>query len=510
MKKIFLLLANLIMCSFSAQSINNLAWFKNYGGTGEDYGYSIKKTPDNGYIILGASNSNNNDITNNHGQDDIVLIKLDQNKNIVWQKSYGGSKREWLQTSKTLQITEDGGFIFASTTNSNDGDVVRQSSAEASIWIVKVDSQGNIQWQNSLPVTSGASAVKVIPNEGYIIAGSGFSPNNFRLAKLDLTGNILWQKSYSVPYYTEVSDVQLYNSGFILIGTKDTAQSSSGTPDCELRVINVDMNGGVIWEKNYVYQNYTKNSPKTVMVNPDGTLLITAVIGMTYSSVYKGLLLKLDALGNTVWQKEFPGSEDSHFTITSSIISQNNEYILSGTKADHYPNDISDFWFGKFDINGNVISQQVIRGNSNYDYANEIIEEGNNQFTVLGSSASGSLRNIISFFPPQIQVLMTLSNKGNTDMVLFKLSDVLTLDTKEISKSGGFKIYPNPVKNIINIKSDKRISTVNIYAADGKLVSQHHEDNIKLIDASSLMIGNYFIEIIDSNNIKTFKKIIKK
>jgi hypothetical protein len=121
--------------SFSADSIDilliktdangNIIWAKTYGGTYEDYAYSVQQTSDGGYIVAGYTNSFG------AGNDDIFLIKTDANGNIIWAKTYGGTY--WDRTF-SVQQTSDGGYIAAGRTSSFIGDIL----------LIKTDANGNI------------------------------------------------------------------------------------------------------------------------------------------------------------------------------------------------------------------------------------------------------------------------------------------------------------------------------------------------------------------------------
>jgi len=69
----------------------NLIWQKPYGGSNPDHGHSVLQTPDKGFVVAGYAESNDGDVTNNHGDSDYWIIKLDTLGNLKWQKSFGGS-----------------------------------------------------------------------------------------------------------------------------------------------------------------------------------------------------------------------------------------------------------------------------------------------------------------------------------------------------------------------------------------------------------------------------------
>jgi len=85
-----------------------LAWVKNFGGTGDDSAQAIIKTEDGGYAILGYANSIDGDIADKSlAVNDYWLLKLDIDGNLEWNKTYGGSKDD---RGQSLVQTFDGGY----------------------------------------------------------------------------------------------------------------------------------------------------------------------------------------------------------------------------------------------------------------------------------------------------------------------------------------------------------------------------------------------------------------
>jgi hypothetical protein len=117
-------------------SIGSIEWQKSLGGTGEDQAYSIQQTNDGGYIIAGYTYSNDGDISNNIGFVDTWLVKLNSLGSIEWQKSYGGTGGD---AAFSIKQTTDGGYIVAGCSESNDGDVSGHHG-EGDFWVVKLSS----------------------------------------------------------------------------------------------------------------------------------------------------------------------------------------------------------------------------------------------------------------------------------------------------------------------------------------------------------------------------------
>ncbi|WP_420321042.1 hypothetical protein [Flagellimonas sp.] len=123
----------------------DLLWQKSYGGTGIDKAYAIAKTADNGYVITGNTFSTDTDISKNNGESDVWLIKIDDNGNLVWEKSFGGTA---FDAAQGLNLTTDGGFVIAGNSKSADGDAI-ENMGENDLWLIKTDSEGNIEYQKT-------------------------------------------------------------------------------------------------------------------------------------------------------------------------------------------------------------------------------------------------------------------------------------------------------------------------------------------------------------------------
>ena len=111
-----------------------LQWQKCLGSTTGEGAYSIEATSDGGYIIAASSYGNNGDVNGNHGNSDIWVVKVDNIGTLQWQKSLGGTGDDF--GFSALQ-TADGGYIVAGVSESNDGDVTGNHGSQDA-WVVKL------------------------------------------------------------------------------------------------------------------------------------------------------------------------------------------------------------------------------------------------------------------------------------------------------------------------------------------------------------------------------------
>jgi hypothetical protein len=136
MKFLSLLLFTLLLPFYSAMSQPALKWQRCSGGTESDQSVSIAATNDNGVVVIGGAYSSDGDILSSHGGDDVFLLRLDSINNIVWKKTYGGSLDD---VGFNVIKLSDLNFLLVAGTESNDGDV-SNNHGMSDIWMVKIDS----------------------------------------------------------------------------------------------------------------------------------------------------------------------------------------------------------------------------------------------------------------------------------------------------------------------------------------------------------------------------------
>ncbi len=177
-------------------------WQKEYGGISTDNGVKIIQTRDSGYVFLGQTYSYA------IGNFDYYLVKLNQQGDTLWTKTYGGVE---FATPKDIVITSDNGFLIC-------GDNINFSNNQHA-WVFKTDSLGNILWQNNFGDRGLANKIVETPDKGCISVGVSkvnFS-NDFYgvITKHSNTGDSLWSISYS-DFLVEL--LELNNGNYLAMG----------------------------------------------------------------------------------------------------------------------------------------------------------------------------------------------------------------------------------------------------------------------------------------------------
>jgi hypothetical protein len=169
---------------------------------------SVIQTSDEGYLISGTIRRNS-DINF-----DINLIKTDRFGNLEWSKSYGyNSSVGW---GDSIIQTDDGGYIFTGYIYKH------QPNSLQDIWVVKLNSSGNIEWEKTFGGNDEETSFCIIStnDNGYAIVGrtgSYTSTTAVWLIKIDNYGNEQWNRTYDSKYYDMgISIKQTYDNGFIM------------------------------------------------------------------------------------------------------------------------------------------------------------------------------------------------------------------------------------------------------------------------------------------------------
>lgn len=279
-------------------SAGNMQWYKTYGTTGDDYAYSLAKTADGGYALFGYTVPGGLFT----GVSDYWLIKTDAAGNVQWNKTYGAPTTSEYLTHGIR--TADGGYAMVGY----NGTVVSGPQI-SSIWLVKVDSAGNMEWNKTYGGKENNVGFNVIQagDGGYVIAGitnsSGASGYDAWLIKTDSSGKLEWNKTYGGTLYeTWYSVVQTVDGGYAAVG----ATNSSGAGGMDLWLGKIDSAGNMQWNKTFGGTGTEYGS--SIALTSDGGYVIggyTDSFGAGNTDVW---MIKTDSYGNAQWTRTFGGS----------------------------------------------------------------------------------------------------------------------------------------------------------------------------------------------------------
>lgn len=493
--------------NFMYSQVPNIEWQKCLGGSNGDYGAKVKKTSDGGYILTGSTNSNDGDVSGNNGMWDFWMVKLDDVGLLLWQNTLGGPLDDF---ANDIFQTSDGGYIAVGQSDGNGGDVTG-NHGDTDVWVVKMNASGNLEWQRSLGGSEWDKGNSIVQDSdgNYVIAGlTGSNDGNvsgnhglvdYWVVKIDTNGDILWQKTFGGTLAEEAFSLVQTNSGGFIVG--GIASSSDGDVsinkgEWDYWLINIDSDGNLLWEKSFggtsfdSLRNITKTSNGGYIVmgytlSTDGDITLNNGEGDIW-------IVKLDSSGNLMWQKSLGGSNDD---FGNEIIQLPNQgYIIiaetysnNGNVSGNHGN--TDYWVANLNTNG-IVQWQKCLGGSDTDLGRSIQISNDGGYLLAGSSSSNN-GNVSG-------------NHGSGDFWIVKLSPDL-LENPEFTTKHTV-LYPNPVKNFLHIETSKNIGKVHIYNILGQTVyNKTHQGNAISLNFEHFTKGVYIVEITNGNHLEVYK-----
>ncbi len=498
MKTTFLIFCHFIIsCSAIAQY--SLDWQKSLGGNSSDNAYAIHLTNDGGYILAGFTLSNNNgDVSEAHGGGDIWVVKTNHGGTLEWQVVLGGSSTE---IGYSIKQTSEGGYIVAGNTNSNDGDISGQHG-ETDCWVVKLSNFGSIEWQKALGGSNRdeAHCIEQTSDGGYILAGFSLSNDGDVSAnygyfdgwfvKLDKTGSIEWEKSYGGNSGSDkiYSIQQTNDGGYIAVGeTNSTDGEFSGNHGGgDIWIIKLSTLGETQWQKTIGGSGI--EAGRSICQTFDGGYIVTGVTGSGNSGDVTGnhggfdnWVVKLNDIGEIEWQKTYGGSK--HDYGQDIFQTGDNGYFVAGTTqsidGDVQNNDGSqDFWVIKIDSLGDIQWENCF-GGTNTEWANAMAAATDGGIAVAGYSYSND--GDVS------------GNHGGQDFWIVKLSPENTSATH--TPQAPLSIHPNPAHTAATLQIPTAESTLQVTICDllGRALSRQTVPNGGQADVSGLPSGLYLV-----------------
>jgi hypothetical protein len=195
-------------------------WNRTFGGLGSENGNGIQETKDGGFILVGETT------TYGGGGTDLWLIKMNSTGDEEWNKTFGGLPDDW---GGSVYQTEDGGFIVT-------GDTKTYTSGGFDFWLIKTDSDGNEEWNNTFGRSNAddtGHSVKPTSDGGYIILGVSTvfsSDTDIWLIKTDDMGNEEWNRYFGGPgedWAFSISETP--DGAYVMVG--DTSSYGPGSND---------------------------------------------------------------------------------------------------------------------------------------------------------------------------------------------------------------------------------------------------------------------------------------
>ena len=278
-------------------------WSQTFGGTADDYGYSVQQSTDGGYIITGHTES--------FGNDDVYLIKTDGSGIEQWSQTFGGTSGDY---GYSVQQSTDGGYIITGTTKSF-------GNGQYDVYLIKTDGSGTEQWNKTFGGTADdyGYSVQQTTDGGYIITGYTYSivsaNDDVYLIKTDGSGIEQWSQTFggtSGDYGYSVQ--QSTDGGYIITGRT----SSFGNGSSDVYLIKTDGSGTEQWTK--TFGGTSGDYGNSVQQTTDGGYIITGYTNSFGNGSYNVYLIKTDGSGNVTSTFNIPINPNRKLEKTVDIL----------------------------------------------------------------------------------------------------------------------------------------------------------------------------------------------
>ncbi|UOY08725.1 hypothetical protein L0P88_09270 [Muricauda sp. SCSIO 64092] len=414
-------------------TLKNVVWTKNFGGSGYDSARSIIQTTDGGFAILGMSNSTDGDLSSkNLAVNDYWLVKLDMDGDLEWQKTYGGSKDD--QGQQVIQ-TSDGGYAITGYAMSDDGDGSNNEGFHDN-WILRLDAAGNILWEKSFGFSGHDHSYDLVEtvDGGFFFSGfldvtssngegstdkgrlTAHGVGEFWGTKIDGDGNLQWRKFFGgTNNDRSFGVVNAHDGGYILVGASESDDFDIGNPkgSYDFWAVKINKNGTFVWESSFGGTGI--DQAQDIVATTDGGYVITGNTFSEDTQVTKNngqsdvWLIKIDDNGQLLWEKSFGGAgfDAAHsvrLTMDEGFLVCGNSKSFDGDLAENFGEN--DIWVFKTDASGNLEWEKSL-GGSNLDFGYDALETATGNVVVIGETTSQDF--------PEIQT------KGGMDMVVINL-----------------------------------------------------------------------------------------
>ena len=486
----------------------NIEWQKCYGGISYEQANAVELTDDGGFILAGWSQSFEGLVADNHGVNDYWVVKTNSEGEIVWTKSIGGSGNDYCRD--IVKMT-DGGYLLVGHSYSNDDDVSENMGFD-DFWVVKITDDGSIEWEKSFGGSGSdeAYAASPISDGGCILAGSTGSNDgdvsenkgldDFWIVRLNASGDLVWERSYGGSSTDIAHSVfQTSDGDFVILGKtlSNDGDVSGNNGFYDFWVIKLTDSGELIWQ-NCLGGSYHDNGKCAIEASDGGIVLAgeTASEDGDVSDFYGGWsdvwLVKLSADGLLEWENSFGGSVDE--TPEKIIAPNEGGFMLICDTGTFYMDGttsvaISDAWVIKVDDEGELEWEQRF-GGSIQDTFYDFEEISPNQYIFAGRSRSSDI-DVPDFYGEDDYWLVKMKKDHHSEI--------------ENRTQVDFSIFPNPASTALNIQSELTIETINVHNTLGQTVLSLNNinNNTTQINTRDMENGVYIISIITEGKIMT-------
>lgn len=452
-------------------------WARDFAGINGDDINDVIELSDGSLVFVGGTSSYG------AGMIDALIMKTDSLGNLIWAKTFG----DWWN-DRFYIIKPDGanGFYVIGTST--------PPQAGNHAIVCRLDASGNMIWSKADPGWSGFAAdlgIDILPLSSGNLAFADFccGPLTIQLTVMDPAGNLLWSNGYTPsPGGSGLWGLRMIEapSGDLLV---NYAYSNSNTVAQSLdnSILRLDSLGNVIWNKSFggTYQDY----PFDMLNTSDGNIMLSGFSNSAGNGETDASLMKLSHSGNVIWAKNYGLAWSEN--VFDCIQTSDGGYMLTGQQwSMGYDPDSAKVFALKTDSLGGSACNEVAW-----------TPTVSNQNTVAATPSS-----LNAFTLPESDTVSWSPN--NRYFYTYDNCFVLEVDPDGFPDPS-MDVYPNPFLDDLSIAVSEAFEPRHLFIFDlfGRVVWEGPFETKP--DLQELDAGTYFLKVTDGQGITLTKQLLK-
>ena len=518
-----------------------IQWEKTFGGSQIDFLTTILALPDSGFLLGGRSNSgqsgdrttpNANTLSPKY---DYWIVRIDKLGNKIWDKSYGGFDDDYLES---IHVSSDGSFYLGGYTDSDSsGDMSHHKFGAEDMWVVKIDSLGNVLWDRNYGGINSDLLFSIIQFSGneILLAGTSSSPpghtftqpvcgssgNDMWLIKIDTAGNVIQDKRIGGPdwdwnkgmCFMPANKFLIYGYSASGIGCEKNSTNHGFGLYQDFWIVCMDDQMNILWDRSLGGDN-AEDELNSVIVRNDQIL----VSGTSYSNasgdksqnnilnMEQAWIIALDTLGNKKWDRII--ANPVHTEYCAGFQGSDSCYVFlsmaetAGGEVSQNRSSTYDYWLVKYCPQSALptadfsVSETEICQNTCIDLVNNSVNALSFQWYFPGGApstdTSANPENICYFNSGMYDIELITTNANGSDTLV--LNNVIT-------------VFPAISFSSLTQSGDT------LFSMPGFVSYQWFSDSIAINGATNYFYvapysGNYSVKVTDGNGCEAVATLL--
>jgi hypothetical protein len=334
----------------------------------------------------------------------MMLVKFNSTGEFQWRKTYGGPDED---NGTAMLKTSDGGYALV-------GQTVPSGGVGKNIFLVKVSADGTEQWRNNYGGGNGAdgSGIVQLDDGNFILAGYTTIGDDFQvyLIKVSSSGSLIWEKNYGGSDYDIGSSINKTQDGNLLV-CGYTASKGAGARDGY--ILKIDLDGNLIWDKTYGTERSDQFGG--VVETTDGNII---AVGISITRVTQdeqfnsAFIVKTNSDGTQIWSQIYGGELEDNFGEVR-ITNDGGAICVGTTESFSKSGDIYLVKVGSSGVVSGIVGDVVLPSSFQLEqnYPNPFNPETTIRFSLAGDGSNSSSPVSLKIYDVLGNEVVTLLNE---------------------------------------------------------------------------------------------------